>query len=1049
MELRVSALRSAVIRQPCRPWAMPLAGDLLAFRGMDDVKPRRRAFPGSSRAERARAAPFVHRSVAFLAAWVAPLLVAAPAAALEEASLWVEILDAQGRPAEVVTPADVVIGEGAERHRPAVVGRPLVVSPEKARSVIYIDRAFGGRGALARAADALAGVSRELTQLGTVELVVADEVPELELRNAEPLVLGERLRRMALTERGEARLARLREDALTRYRRSLRAQPPIDVDVRTSELVAAVKDERELAISRLRKMVAWATRPDQAVSGPKLLFYLAEGFDLDPAAFYVSKVDEEAARRLLREAAQLEPLEAEVRRLARALSAAGWIVVPLSMPVIPVDEKSAEFTALETGDDAQRTALPGVVLRPGRLFGRGDSGEQDETERAEVAFLDEVAPLELFSEATGGYLVRGESDLLEAVGRLSQRRRLAWIEALDYEDGLVAVQVELARPGFTARAPRWRARGVPGPLADLRLDEVLARGEAGEMTLVAVLEVGESAAPDAPTPASLDARLDLADIGLEGRRTDLRVTVEALGLGGETQILQDVLEAQFGEREWRLARELELPADATAVAILVEDLRSGLWGGRRATVVRAGAGADAYLPEPAVLEVQRPEEAVLRGRVEFEVAVFDAQIQRLEFLLDDRAVARRSEPPWRTRIDLGRTPRRQTLTVVGFNNAGVEVGRESVILNGGEAGLAVEIVEPATNKGVGPVDVEAEISVPVERRLDRVLFFWNNEQVATLYAPPFKQRVVVPQDRPVGYVRVVAMLDDGSLAEDVKLLNGPDAGERVEVNLVELYVVVTDRDGRPVRGLEPSDFSVREEGVPQQIATFSDAAELPLTLGMAIDSSASMFVKLPKVQRAATDFLRSTFTRTDRAFVVDFDSTPRLARGTTNDVERVIDSIYGLEASGRTALWESIVFSLVQLQGVRGRKALIVFSDGADEDDRFPFRTTNRIAKEMGVPIYLILMRKEPEERVFRGLLSRSFTSRIERLTEATGGRIFYAAEYDDLGEVYEEIEDELRSQYLLAYYPQGVERGRGWREVDVDLSRRDLEPRTLTGYWQ
>ncbi|MEO1365722.1 MAG: VWA domain-containing protein, partial [Acidobacteriota bacterium] len=342
-----------------------------------------------------------------------------------------------------------------------------------------------------------------------------------------------------------------------------------------------------------------------------------------------------------------------------------------------------------------------------------------------------------------------------------------------------------------------------------------------------------------------------------------------------------------------------------------------------------------------------------------------------------------------------------------------------------------------------------EISVPVERRLDRVLFFWNNEQVATLFAPPFKQRVEVPQDRPVGYVRVVAMLDDGSLAEDVKLLNGPDAGERVEVNLVELYVVVTDREGRPVRGLTEADFRVREEGVPQQIATFSDAADLPLTLGMAIDSSASMFVKLPKVQRAATDFLRSTFSTNDRAFVVDFDSTPRLARGTTGDVERVVDSIYGLEASGRTALWESIVFSLVQLQGVRGRKALIVFSDGADEDDQFPFRTTNRIAREMGVPIYLILMRKKPEESAFRGLLSRSFSSRIERLTEGTGGRIFYAREYQDLGAVYAEIEEELRSQYLLAYYPEGVERDRGWHEVDVELSRRDLEPRTLTGYWQ
>ena len=162
-----------------------------------------------------------------------------------------------------------------------------------------------------------------------------------------------------------------------------------------------------------------------------------------------------------------------------------------------------------------------------------------------------------------------------------------------------------------------------------------------------------------------------------------------------------------------------------------------------------------------------------------------------------------------------------------------------------------------------------------------------------------------------------------------------------------------------------------------------------------------------------------------------------------------MESIYGLEASGRTALWESVVFSLVQLQGVRGRKALVIFSDGADEDDQFPFRSTMRIAKEMGVPIYLILMKKKPKDSPTLGLLSRSFTSRARRLASATGGRVFYAKEYDDLGEVYDEIEEELRSQYLLTYYPQGVGKDRGWRDVDVDVEPRSLTPRTLTGYWQ
>jgi hypothetical protein len=206
-----------------------------------------------------------------------------------------------------------------------------------------------------------------------------------------------------------------------------------------------------------------------------------------------------------------------------------------------------------------------------------------------------------------------------------------------------------------------------------------------------------------------------------------------------------------------------------------------------------------------------------------------------------------------------------------------------------------------------------------------------------------------------------------------------------------------------------------------------------------------MFVKLPRIQRAAIDFLHSTFTDQDRAFVVDFDTEPRLARGTTTSLDRLIQSITGLQADGRTALWESIVFSLVQLQEVRGRKALIVFSDGADEDDQFPFRSAADVAKRMGVPIYLILMKSKPEESIGLSLFSRSFTSRINRLVEATGGRVFYAKEYQHLDEVYEEIESELRSQYLLAYYPSDPGANRAWRKVDVEVDQR-VRPSGIDG---
>ncbi|MCG8454984.1 MAG: VWA domain-containing protein [Holophagales bacterium] len=980
-----------------------------------------------------------------------------------EQRAWIEVLDARGRAPESLGVGDLQVEIRGQPSEIVSLGRPLRLARQRARLVLYFDPSLSGRGALGRAAGSLAEVAGELTALGDVEVVTAPpgERIQVQLRSREPLIVGERLRRMALTERSEGRIEGIRANTLAEVRRMATASPPATLGEKVSEVLAGIGDEQELVRGQLDRMAAWVTAPEaEPTAGPRMLLWALEGYDLDPVAFYVDRLDESTARQVLQEVARLPDLGTETRRTARMLAAAGWTVMPVSMPVSREEEKAAEYSVLETPDQDQKTLLPGVTIRPGQIF-RRDSEDEEEIEPTS-ALQDPTAPLERLAEASGGEVVISAAALRDALDRLGDRRQLVYRTDLAFDSGTVPRAIRTGLPGGSVRASRWTSRGLPPGLAELRLRQIL-RGDEGEMPLVAVLEVPD-AETDGPIPATLEARLDLHDLEAsgadgetEGREsgladTEVRITVESLSSSGAARLTQQIRPRQDlgSEREWSWRGGVTLPADSRAVVVLVEEMSTGLWAGRRATVVRAGSEqAGVFLPSPAVLEIERPEMAVLRGRVSFEVSVFDARIERLAFLLDERQVAERGSAPWSARLDLGRTPRRQTLTVVGFDSSGTEVGRESVVLNGGDSGLAVRIVAPTSSKGVGPIEVEAEVSVPVERNLDRLLFFWNNEQVATLFSPPYRQPVVVPSERPVGYIRVVALLDDGSLAEDVLFMNGPDAGERLEVNLVELYVVVTNRDGRPVRGLRRNDFVVEEEGVVQQIATFDDAADLPLTLGMTLDSSASMFVKLPRIQRAATDFLRSTFSDHDRAFVVDFDSTPRLVRGTTGDLDRLEQSIYSLEASGRTALWEAIVYSLVQLQGVRGRKALVVFSDGADEDDQFPFRTSMRIAREMSVPIYLILMRKEPENTPALGLLSRSFTSRAQRLTQATGGRVFYAKEYGDLGDVYAEIEQELRSQYLLTYYPEGTSGEAGWRNVKVDVTERGLTPRTLTGYWQ
>ncbi|MEE8523458.1 MAG: VWA domain-containing protein [Thermoanaerobaculia bacterium] len=991
----------------------------------------------------------------------------------DETELWVEVLDEKGRLPADLGADDFEIVEG-ELSLP--VAEIRTGSPDGARVVLYFDQALAGNRTIKRASESLSGLARQLTGLGEVEIVMADEAPEVVLRGRDEIILAQRLTRGALVDTGSLRLLEIRRRTLRELRPPSAASPTLTPDEVSEVVTAGILEEIELVRERLQHLVAWAfdergEDPAATGGGPRVLVLMLDGFDLDPVGFYTHHLDAGALPGVVRSTARLPTLDREIRDLSRTLAAAGWTVFPVTFPDASEGTKGLEYTSIESTSDTSSgpsaiddgtTSAPGFKLRPGSLFGRRKEAEA-QPDVPEVAFIEPLEPLRRLADESGGDVVISDQGLRDAVERLGRRVRLSYRSQLTAMDGSRRLEVRAKRPGWTVRARRWQVRGTPEAVAGVRLRRLLEGFESdGGFDVAAVLRLDQRDAGAAS--GRLEARLNLRDLEAATPEDEwasttaatFRVSVAVAAEGGESRLRSEIFEDQdLGVgAEWSYGTDLELPEGATEVAVLIEDLERGTWGGRRATVVQ-GDWADSgdlledLLPPAAVVEIQRPDREVLRGRIRFEADVYLDEVAAVEFLLDDRRVARLTGPPYAARIDLGRTPRRRDLSVIAYDGDGDELGRDTVVLNGGSAGLTIDIVRPEVLRATGAVDVEAEIAVPVERRLDRVLFFWNNEPVATVYGPPFRQRVNIPSDKPTGYVRVVAMLDDGTTAEDVIFMNGPAASDRLDVHLVELYVVVTDRDGRPVRGLTETDFRIREQGREQQIATFSDASDLPLTLGMAIDSSASMFVKLPRIQRAAIDFLHSTFSDQDRAFVVDFDTEPRLVRGTTHSLDRLVQSIYSLEANGRTALWESIVFSLVQLQEVRGRKALIVFSDGADEDDHFPFRSAADVAKRMGVPIYIILMKKEPKESIGLSLFSRSFTSRINRLVEATGGRVFYAKEYSHLGEVYEEIDRELRSQYLLAYYPGDPGSSRAWRKVDVEVAKRGLVPRTLSGYWQ
>jgi VWFA-related protein len=207
-----------------------------------------------------------------------------------------------------------------------------------------------------------------------------------------------------------------------------------------------------------------------------------------------------------------------------------------------------------------------------------------------------------------------------------------------------------------------------------------------------------------------------------------------------------------------------------------------------------------------------------------------------------------------------------------------------------------------------------------------------------------------------------------------------------------------------------------------------------------------MFVKLAGVQQAAADFLGELERGRDRAFLVDFDDEARLAAGPTKDLDEVARRAFGLLADGRTSLWKAIVFALVQLQAAPGRRALVVYSDGADEDEDFDYRTALEFARKVAVPVYVIVSNDEAVRT--GGLGEPSLGRRLERLAADVGGRVWLVRGGDDLSAIYRQIERELAAQYLLGYYPtQGGEGRAGYRRVEVDVKRRGLKARTLAGY--
>jgi Ca-activated chloride channel homolog len=437
-----------------------------------------------------------------------------------------------------------------------------------------------------------------------------------------------------------------------------------------------------------------------------------------------------------------------------------------------------------------------------------------------------------------------------------------------------------------------------------------------------------------------------------------------------------------------------------------------------------------------VIQLLEPFGELKTGMNRFDT-VTSADIAKVTFALDGKAVLTKKSPPFSVELDLGSLPKPRMLSATAFDPSGQEVARDELLVNAAYNRFRVRLAEPRQGRSYETsVPVRAEVEIPDGESIERVEVFLDDARVATLFQPPWEQALVLPGEASLAYVRAVAFLADGSSTEDLVFVNAPEYLERIDVDFVELYASVLDRRGRPIQGLETKDFAVSEDGVRQEIARFERVTDLPIHAAVVLDVSASMEGSLGQATDAALAFLEGAVRPKDRAALITFNDRPHLAVKFTKDVDALAGGLAGLKAERGTALYDTIIFSLFYFNGVKGQRAIVLLSDGKDEGSRFSYEDALDSARRAGVAIYPIGLGEELEKR------------KLEKLAEETGGRAFFLKDAAELTGIYAAIQEELRSKYLIAYQSTNTAGGDEFRAVELKVSRPGAEAKTMRGYY-
>src|SRR6202163_3534856 len=261
----------------------------------------------------------------------------------------------------------------------------------------------------------------------------------------------------------------------------------------------------------------------------------------------------------------------------------------------------------------------------------------------------------------------------------------------------------------------------------------------------------------------------------------------------------------------------------------------------------------------------------------------------------------------------------------------------------------------------------------------------------------------------------------------------PETTLKVDVKLVNVYVTVTDARGGPVAGLKKENFILQEDGRDQTISVFDKESAVPLSIALAIDTSLSTRHDLPLEQASAKRFAHTILRPVDALSVYGFNEDVRESIGFTADLKRIDEGIDHIRLGAATALYDAIYLVSRALDRRQGRKVIVLITDGGDAISKVDYKEAARAAEEAEALVYSIIV--VPIE-ASAGRETGGEHALIQ-LSEDTGGKYYYAKSASQLDDAFRKISDELRTQYLLAYYPSQRTSYSEFRRIQVNVSGR------------